>query len=209
MHLRLRFAHDPAMQLVLLGIGLGFLTLVPPGPVSLTLVQIAIRAGRRSALHGALGIAGGDTVLGLTAAALVGLGSALPRWMFEGGQVVSALLLVGLGLAIARRPQLGSAAVDRIHRPGRALFLLTSLTPTALGAWIALLAAMPFATDVTQLALFTIGVLIASALWHPVLGSLAASLGSRLSTGRQARLTRAGGVAMAGLGATLVLPWLA
>lgn len=195
------------MELVLLGVGLGLLTLIPPGPVSLTLIQVGVRLGHRSALHGALGVAGGDTVLGLTAAALVGLGSALPGWVFGGTQIVAALLLVALGLAIARQPRRSAGAIDRIRRPGRALFVLTSFTPTALGAWVALLAAMPFAGDLPRLVLFTLGVVIASVLWHPVLGAVAATLGSRLSATGQARLTRAGGLAMAGLGAALVLPW--
>lgn len=196
------------MHLVLLGIGLGLLTLIPPGPVSLTLVQVGIRSGRRSALHGALGVAGGDTVLGVTAAGLVGLGSALPHWVFGACQVVAALILVALGAAVARRPALGTAGVDRIHRPGRALFLITSLTPTALGAWIALLAAMPFAQNVSELGLFVVGVIVASALWHPVLGALAATAAPRLTSRAQTRLTRAGGITMAGLGLSLAAPWM-
>jgi len=94
-------------------------------------------------------------------------------------------------------------SVDRIERPARALFLLTSLTPTALGAWIALLAAMPFASDVAQLSRFAFGVVISSFLWHPVLGALASTLSNRLGKRGHLRMSRFGGLSMGLLGLIL------
>lgn len=192
------------MTFVLLGIGIGFLTLVPPGPVSLTLVQLGARRGRTSAMHGALGVASGDFVLAWVAVAVVGAGATMPGMAFTLGQALAAATLVGLGIALLLRPTLIDGSVDRIQRPGRALFLLTSLTPSALGAWIALLAAMPFADDSRQLALFAGGVVVASLLWHPLLGVLASSLGARLGDSGQARLSRVGGLMMTLLGIALV-----
>jgi len=192
------------MNIVLLGVGIGLLTLVPPGPISLALVQVGTRHGRQPALRGALGVASGDMVLGVAAVLIVGMGAALPARFFSASQIGAALLLVAIGLAMLIRPDAASSSIDRIQRPGRAMFLLTSVTPTALGAWIALLAAMPFATEPAQLALFAIGVVVASFVWHPMLGLGAARVGSRLTPHGQKRLSQAGGVAMAAVGAALL-----
>ncbi len=192
------------MNIVLLGVGIGLLTLIPPGPVSLTLVQVGARLGHRSALRGALGIASGDVVLGITAVAIVGVGAALPTSVFAAAQAVAAAMLIAIGVVLLARPAAVAASIDRIRRPGRTLFLLTSLTPTALGAWIALLAAMPFAGDSRQLGFFALGVVVASCLWHPMLGALASTVGARLSDRGQLRLSRVGGIAMGAVGLALV-----
>ena len=192
------------MNVVLLGVGIGLLTLIPPGPVSLALVQIGARRGQAPALRGALGIVGGDTVLGVVAVGLVGVGAALPDQVFRLSQLAAAALLATIGAALLARPDVAATTVDRIQRPGRALFLLTSFTPTALGAWVALLAAMPFAADRAQLGLFAIGVVLASCLWHPMLGAAASAIGSRLNERGQRVLSRCGGACMALIGLTLV-----
>jgi len=197
--------HDHRMNIVLLGIGIGLLSLLAPGPVNLALVQFGARRGRRPAMRGALGIVGGDSLLGVASVLILGMGAALPARVFSTTQIAAASLLIALGALLALRPTAVSASVERMHRPGRSFFMLTSLTPTALGGWIAMLAAMPFASDMTQLALFTMGVLIASSVWHPALGLAASELGNRLTEGGQQRLSQIGGLGMALLGAMLVL----
>lgn len=192
------------MNIVLLGVGIGLLSLLPPGPVNLTLVQVGARMGRRPALRGAAGIVGGDSVLGVAAVALLALGTALPANVFSTTQLVAAALLMVLGALLALRPTAISNSIGRMHRPARTFFLLTSLTPTALGGWVAMLAAMPFAADTAQLALFTVGVLVASSFWHPTLGVAAAALGGRLTEQGQTRLSQLGGVGMALLGVALL-----
>ncbi|MFB0902376.1 MAG: LysE family transporter [Acidimicrobiales bacterium] len=192
------------MNIVLLGIGIGLVSLLAPGPVNLTLVQYGARKGPQPALRGAVGVVGADSMLGLTSVLILGAGAALPPRVFSTTQLVAAGLLIGLGALLALRPSTVSTSIDRMHRPTRAFFLLTSLTPTALGGWIAMLAAMPFATDVAQLALFTIGVLIASSLWHPMLGLTASALGAKLTEGGQIRLSQIGGLGMAALGLALM-----
>ncbi len=142
-------------------------------------------------------------MLGLVAMAIVGLGAALPQSVFSTTQVAAAALLIVIGAALLVKPDAAASSIDRIQRPGRTLFLLTSFTPTALGAWIALLAAMPFATDTAKLGLFTIGVVIASCLWHPVLGALASTLGARLSERGQTRMAQFGGITMGVVGIAL------
>ena len=192
------------MNIVLLGIGIGFLSLLAPGPVNLTLVHYGARQGRQPALRGAAGVVGGDSVLGIASVLILGVGAALPARVFSTTQLVAATLLVALGALLALRPSAVATTVERMERPTRSFFLLTSLTPTALGGWIAMLAAMPFASDLTQLALFTVGVVIASGFWHPVLGLAASALGSRLTDNGQTRLSQVGGLAMAVLGLALL-----
>ena len=193
------------MNVVLLGVGIGLLTLIPPGPVTLTLIQVGARLGHRPAMRGAFGVVSGDTVLGIAAVLIVGMGAALPPAVFITSQILAALLLIAIGIILTVKPTVATSSVDRIRRPGRTLFFLTSFTPTALGAWVALLAAMPFAADSRQLILFATGVMIASLLWHPALGTIASTLGARLTDQGQLRLSQAGGVTMAVIGAALVV----
>ena len=193
------------MNIVLLGLGIGMLSLIAPGPVNLSLIQIGARRGRRPALQGAVGVLGGDSLLGAVAVLLIAAGSALPATAFSAAQVGAAALLVLLGMALALRPAAVATSIDRMQRPMRAFFLLTSLTPTALAGWVTMLAAMPFASDIAQLAMFTLGVLIASSIWHPVLGVASSAVGARLSESGQLVLSRAGGAAMAVLGIGLGL----
>ena len=54
------------MNIVLLGIGIGLVSLLAPGPVNLTLVQYGARKGPQPALRGAVGVVGADSMLGLT-----------------------------------------------------------------------------------------------------------------------------------------------
>ena len=191
------------MQHLLLGLAIGFLTIIPPGPVTMTLLQLGTRQGRRPAVRGALGIAVGDLTVVWVALAIIGAGSTLPPLAFLATQVLAAALLVGLGLGMLARPDTCAAIVDRIERPGRAFFLITSLTPTVLGAWIALLAAMPFSSDFRALVPFALGAVAASFLWHPVLAVCSARLGDHGPT-TQRRLSRIGGVVMMVMGVVAV-----
>lgn len=187
------------MNVVLLGVGIGLLTIIPPGPVSLTLVQVGARLGHQPALRGALGVAAGDFVLAAISVLIVGAGTALPPLTFAITQSIAAAVLALLGIVLLLRPSAAGDSIGRIQRPGRTLFAITSLTPSALGAWIALLAAMPFAHDQRQLSLFAVGVVIASFFWHPLLGAAASRLGSRLNDDGYIRLSQVGGAIMVAL----------
>lgn len=193
------------MTFLLLGVGIGLLTLMAPGPVNIALVQVGARRGVRPAMQGAVGIMGGDSLLGVIALMLLAVGTALPTAVFSATQVGAAVLLVVLGALLIARPAVTAAPLQRLQRPTRTFFLLTSLTPSALGGWIAMLAAMPFADNVAQLTLFAAGAILASYLWHPVLGLLAGKLGSRLTERGQLWLSRAGGAGMGAVGAALLV----
>lgn len=191
------------MHHLLLGIAVGFVSIVPPGPVTMTLLQLGSRHGRTPALRGAFGIACGDLTVVWLAIAIVAAGSTLPPAAFLATQLLAAALLVGLGLTMLARPSACAAVVDRIERPGRAFFLITSLTPTVLGAWIALLAAMPFADDLAMLVRFALGAVIASFLWHPVLAIVASRLVDQRSSTQQ-MLSRTGGIVMVAMGVVAI-----
>lgn len=188
------------MEHVLLGVGIGLLSILPPGPVTMTLLQFGAQRGVRPALRGAFGIVTGDGTVVWVALMIVAAGSALPPWAFTLAQLLAAALLVAVGVAMLALPSRCSELVDRIERPGRTFFLLTSLTPTVLGAWIALLAAMPFASDIGPLMRFACGAVLASAVWHPVLAVAGGALSRWADERQQRRLARWGGVATMALG---------
>lgn len=181
------------MSFLLLGVGLGFLTVLPPGPVTVALVHLASASGRQPALRGALGIATGDLVLAAPAVMIVAAGATLPARAFTVMQAISALVLVAIGALMLLAPAAAESTMQNVRRPGRTMFLVTALTPTVLAAWIAMLGAMPFADNPAHLTLFALGVVLASFLWHPFLGMTAATAGTTLSVPARRRLSRFGG----------------
>lgn len=190
---------------LLLGFALGFLFVIPPGPLAVTLVEVGVSQGRSAGARSGFGIAAGDLAVGSAAGVVVVSGGALPAGAFETVQVVSAVVLIGLGVAMLVRPTAVETVAGAIQRPARAFFLLTVLTPTVFGAWIAIIAALPFADDLTAIGTFVIGAGVASALYHVGLGSAAGEFGRHLRGSVMTWIARAGGVLFAALGAVMLI----
>jgi threonine/homoserine/homoserine lactone efflux protein len=185
----------------LLGTTIGLIAVVPPGPVAVALVDIAASRGRRSGVHGGLGVVGGDVTAGAAALSVIALGTRLPEAFFTTTQVVSAGALVAIGIGLITRPDVGQRLTARIGDPFRAMFTITALTPSVFSAWVALFTAMPFANDLLRLVVFASGALASSLLWHVTLGGTSGSMATWITTERRTRLARAGGVAMLGVAA--------
>ena len=198
MHLRWEIPHaDPmVLQTLLLGFTIGLVAVIPPGPVALSLIEVGVQQGRRGGAWGGVGVAGGDTVVASVAAGLVLMGGALPDRFFAGAQVVSGIVLVVLGMLVAARPDVTRGLARSITRPGRAFFVITALTPSVFGAWLAMIAAMPFAQEPGPVAAFVTGGMVASLGYHLVLGAGAGGLGARLQPATLAWASRLGGSAM-------------
>lgn len=202
-----RSTRDTAVMtfsMLLLGFGLGLLFVIPPGPLAVTLVEVGATQGRVAGARSGIGIAAGDLAVGGAAGIVVVSGGALPETAFAAVQFVSAIVLIALGVAMALRPSAVESLAGAIHRPARAFFLLTVLTPTVFGAWIAIIAALPFADDFGAIVAFVVGAGVASAAYHVVLGSAAGEFGRHLSGAVMTRITRGGGVLLALLGVAMV-----
>ena len=188
------------MNVLLLGLGFGILTVAMPGPISVSLVQVASQQGRSSGVRAAAGVAGADVILGAVAVLVVSAGAALPAGLFSLLQLLTALLLVGFGLVLLTRPAVVAEQAGAVSRPLLTFLTVTTLMPTAFGSWLAMLSAMPFASDRPALIAFTVGVIAVSAIWHPFLGFSAGAIGPRL-TERVLRVgTQVGGLATLLLG---------
>ena len=193
-----------AFSILLLGFGLGLLFVLPPGPLAVTLVEVGVSQGRLVGARSGAGIAVGDLTVGAAAGAVVVSGGALPAAAFETIQLVSAGVLIALGAFMVIRPGAVESVAHAIHRPGRAFFALTVLTPTVFGAWIAMIAALPFADDLSAIATFVVGAGAASAIYHVALGSAAGRFGGHLSGRPMQHVARAGGMLFAGLGVAML-----
>lgn len=191
--------------ILFLGFGLGLVFVIPPGPIAVTLVEVGVAQGRAAGARSGIGIAAGDTAAGGAAAIMVASGGALPAAVFDGAQLVSALMLVGLGVVMLARPGVVESFADAIHRPGRTFFLLTALTPTVFGAWLAIIAALPFAAHLPSTAVFLLGAGGASALYHVALGSAAGLFGHHVSGPAMTMVARTGGLGFAVLGGAMLL----
>ncbi len=191
-------------SILLLGFGLGLLFVIPPGPLAVTLVEVGVSQGRIAGARSGFGIAAGDLAVGSMAGVVVVTGGALPDAAFDAVQLTSAAVLIALGIVMVARPTAVESLADAIQRPARAFFLLTVLTPTVFGAWIAIIAALPFADDLPAIAAFVLGAGIASAAYHVALGSAAGEFGRHLSGAVMVHIARGGGVLFAGLGALML-----
>lgn len=183
-----------------LGFALGLLFIIPPGPVSVTLVEVGLHRNRLAGVRSALGVAAGDLVVAGVAAVVVTAGAGLPASVFAALRTGSSLILIGLGLVLLARPGTVEAVAGGLERPGRTLFLMTVLTPTVFGAWVALLASLPFAGGGGAVWFFVIGACLASALWHLGLVAAAGEIGHRLDGGAVEVMARLGGAVMITLG---------
>ena len=188
-------------ELLLIGLFLGFLAVVPPGPISLTLVEIGSAHGRRSGVRAGLGVATAEAAIAIVAVLIVaGLGEVLAPRALSAVQLLSTMMLFAVGLALLLRPKLCQALAIGITRPGLTMFIITVATPTVLGSWIALLAALPVDDGFRQLGFIGAGGSIASLAWHLALGAGAGTVGQRLSGPHRVVMTRAGGSTMVALG---------
>lgn len=188
------------MELLLLGVLLGAVTVAVPGPISLSLVHVASQQGRSSGARAGIGVASGDLLLATLAIVLVTGGAALPASGFQILQMVSAMMLVFFGATMLLRPSLVNDKAGSIAHPFRTFLWITTLLPTALGSWLAMLAAMPFAGDWSKLAPFACGVVLFSSAWHMALGVGAGNAGEWLTPSRLVVMTRIGGIATILLG---------
>lgn len=193
-----------SLQVITLGFVIGLVAVLPPGPISLSLVEVSMSHGKHGGARGGLGIATGDIVMASAAGIVVLAGGAVPPWLFTFTQWLSTGVLVLIGGALLVRPGLCRALSRSIVHPGRTFFTLTALTPSVFGAWLAVIAAMPFAGEANSIAAFVAGMGVASTTYHVVLGATAGGFGDRISPRTAARLSRVGGAAMLVLAAWAV-----
>lgn len=196
------FVHHQLMEMsiVVLGIAVGLVAVVPPGPISMLLVEVGVAQGRGRGARGGLGIALGELVVVVLALTAVGAGAALPASLFGAVRVASAGLILTFGVLLMARPEVCRQTAGSIRRPLRTMFLITALTPTVFGSWIAILTAMPFAAERAMLWTFAAAAVVASTCWHVGLGVVAGAVRGRLDPATMVRVSRAGGAAMVAFG---------
>jgi threonine/homoserine/homoserine lactone efflux protein len=203
-HLRSGRLHAHCMTFLLLGLALGAATIIPPGPVSMSLIQVGARGGKQSGAGAGFGVAAGDAVVALAALVIVALGAASSPSIGTALTIAGIGTLVVTGGALLCRPQAVEALALAVRNPGRALFAVTTLTPSTLLGWIAIMAAVP-TTSVQARLLVAIGIIVVSTVWHPLLGMAASGAGSRMSAQGLTIATRCGGAGLIAIAAVLTL----
>jgi arginine exporter protein ArgO len=157
-----------------LGIALGVVTGMPIGVVNVAIVEAATRGERRYALGIGIGGAVADAVH--AAIAFVGVGrvvAAHPQWS-KAMAIAAGVIVAGYALAAARHRHEPSAPPRRF---GVATGLLLTLpNPAALGAWVAVAAAVWPTIALVPALVLAAGVGLGSALWFALLARVIASL---------------------------------
>lgn len=194
---------DPSLLLV--GFGSGLAMVAPVGPVSLTLFGLGAERGRRAAVAGAGGVVVADAMvvpfaLG-GAGFLGGLDAGVVRWL----EIVMGLVLLGLAVVIVRHAEQARATVAGIDRPVRTMAAMTLCNPLSLVAWLGLALALPGDMRVpVTLAVFGVGLVLASAVWHVGIAIASGTWASRMGDRARTAVARVSGVVLSGIAALLV-----
>lgn len=183
---------------VLLGVGLGAVAIIPPGPVTMSLIQVGVQRRARTGAGAGVAVAAADATLALVALGVIALGAATRPGIAAATTVIGVVTMLVAGLVLALRPAAVEQVVGTIERPVLTLFGITLIAPTTLLGWIALLGAVPVSTTADRVAI-ALGVMAFSAIWHPLLGLTAGRIGERASARMIRGTTRAGGVALCAL----------
>lgn len=187
----------------------GFLTglalVAPIGPVALTLFGLGAERGRRAALAGAGGVVLADALTMPVALGSAGFVASLDGTVVRSFEVVMGLAVVGLAVSTLVAADRARQAVAGIRRPARTLAVMTLVNPLSLVAWAGVALALPPSLRApATLALFGIGLVLASAFWHSGLAVAAGSLARRMGEGPRTIATRVSGVVLLVVGGVLV-----
>ena len=193
------------------GVGLGVLTGLPLGVVNVAIVEAAARRGVRAASGLAVGGALADLAhAGLAAGGVGGAIVARPA-AAAALHVIAGAVLVGYAVVLWRgRPPAGGerpapSEARTFSRGVLAGLGLTLPNPAALGAWIAVAAALAPPTVAAGL-VGAAGVGVGSAAWFLILARLAARGATRApGLAGAPRLTRIVAVVLAALGAGAIV----
>jgi threonine/homoserine/homoserine lactone efflux protein len=183
----------------------GLVLVMPVGPTTLSIVGIGTERGRRAALAGASGVVTADLLMLPLAVLGAGAVTALSPTVLHSCEVVIGLVLLGIAAVGLLKTEEARVAVSRIRRPAPTLLAINLCNPMALASWAGLILALPDSLrEPGNLLPFTIGVVIASAVWHTMLALLAGSLGRRMAEAGRRRLIRISSVALGIVGVVLV-----
>lgn len=187
----------------------GFLTglalVAPIGPVALTLFGLGAERGRRAALAGAGGVVLADTLTMPVALGSAGFLASLDGGVVRTFEVVMGLAVVALAISTIVATDRARAAVAGIRRPARTMAVMTVVNPLSLVAWAGVALALPASLrSPATLAVFGIGLVLASAFWHSGLAVAAGSLAQRMGDGPRRVATRVSGVVLLVVGGVLV-----
>jgi len=187
-------------SVLVFGFAISMISLLPPGPVTMTLVGVGVNQGKSVGVRSGAGAAVGDTSAAVAAGILVASGAALPATVFSAIEIFASGLLILVGAVMAIRPGGVARFAGSVTRPTRTFFALAAFTPTVFAAWVAILSALPFDTNSTNLVSFLVGAFGASLVYHLTVGAAAGVVGPRLTQRFVTNMTRASGTLFAVLG---------
>lgn len=193
------------MLILLAGLVVGLVALLPPGPITVSMIGLGARRGEAVATRAGLGVAAGDAVLVTASALFVIAGEELPTQLqaLVAGASIAFVVIIGLALILRSHQVLELA--ERVERPFRTFCTVTVASPWVFAGWFAILAASPFRSETGALLAFAFGLLMASALFHFGLGRGAARVGRLLDERRLVAVTRLGGALTIAMGVVLAL----
>jgi threonine/homoserine/homoserine lactone efflux protein len=194
-----------ASMVLLVGFLTGLALVAPVGPVALTLFGLGAERGRRAALAGAGGVVLADSLTMPVALGSAGFVASLDSGVVRTFEVVMGLALVALAISTIVATDRARQAVAGIRRPVRTMAVMTIVNPLSLVAWAGVALALPTSLrSPAALAVFGLGLVLASAFWHSGLAMVAGSIARRMGEGPRTVVTRVSGVVLLVVGGVLV-----
>jgi threonine/homoserine/homoserine lactone efflux protein len=182
-----------AFEAIAVGLGLGAFAGMPVGVINMSIVDAAIAGRRRFATGLGLGGAVADALQALAAFAGLGRVVTANRELVRVLAIVAAVAIIGYAVIAwrhrARPPdrRLGEGHLARGIATG---FVLTAPNPGALGAWVAVAAAVWPDAQPREAALIAGGVVVGSAVWFTFLAGWVHRIQTRRAATGDARPAR-------------------
>jgi len=173
-------------EAILSGLLAGWGVAIPLGAIGVMIVDLGMRAGFRPAAAAAAGVATADLLYAAVAAAagaaaahLLAPHEHVLRLVSAG--VLAAVAVLGL-LALRRRSEVRAAGPAGAHHVYARFLALTSVNPTTVAYFAALIAGLPAVASAPASAklVFVVGAGVASLSWQLVLAGSGAALHHRL-----------------------------
>ena len=194
-----------APMVLVVGFLAGLALVAPIGPVALTLFGLGAEQGRRAALAGAGGVVLADALTMPVALGSAGYLSSLDGTVVRSFEIVMGLAVVALAISTLVAADRARQAVAGIRRPARTMAVMTLVNPLSLVAWAGVALALPTSLrSPATLAVFGLGLVLASAFWHSGLAVAAGSLARRMGDGPRTLVTRLSAVVLLVVGGVLV-----
>ncbi len=205
------------LQLIAIGIGIGFMLSAPVGPVNILCIQRTLERGFWGGLASGLGAVLCDGLIALFAAAGITVVSSAILTYNPQIKVFGGIVMIAFGIFTLSRPKTINAAPDASGGMAWSIlqtFLLSITNPGAVLGLFAVFGSVGTAYGIGSFAealRLVFGIVLGGLLWWTILATMVSLLRDRISAQRLSKISRTASFALMlfGLGLLIDVVWRA